>query len=424
MLTIVTAARLTSVYKFTLSLLVLLLLLPGLTSGAQDQHPASQEISAALPQPTGPYALGTEVLQVVDASRKDENDPGRPREMRVQIWFPAERSTGPEAPYLVDDKLLGAMKKSEYLDLPPELLDKWSSLRTHAVSGAQIVASPRTFPLIIFSPGFGVSRVNYTAMAEELASQGLIVLTVDHPYAGLTVFPDGRVLSFSPAGGAGGSDDALRIRVEGMARDALFILDLVLESNTKLGQLSTRADRKHITVAGHSLGGMMALEALRQDGRFSSAIDLDGSPVGKATLEGLSRPILVMLSQPDQAHRPPPEMKLARRKEWTDLIEKKHTPSILVTVANTTHMSFSDAAFIVSSERLAKSGAVIDAHRLLEIITRTILAFSGALAPADRVARVRETLHSYSEAEIETFNTETKRVQKAYPTRAHEKPGL
>jgi hypothetical protein len=44
--------------------------------------------------------------------------------------------------------------------LPPELLDKWSSLRTHAVSGAQMIASPKTLPLIIFSPGFGVSRVN------------------------------------------------------------------------------------------------------------------------------------------------------------------------------------------------------------------------------------------------------------------------
>jgi dienelactone hydrolase len=333
--------------------------------------------------------------------------------MRVQMWFPAVRSNGPKARYLVDDNLLGAMKKSEYLDLPPELLDKWSTLRTHAVFGAQMIASPKTLPLIIFSPGFGVSRVNYTAIAEELASHGLIVLTVDHPYAGLTVFPDGRVLSFSPAGG---DDDALRVRVEGMARDALFILDLVLESNTKLGQISTRVDRKHITVAGHSLGGMMALEALRQDGRFSSAIDLDGSPVGKATLEGLSRPILVMLNEPDPAHRPPPEMRLARHKEWTDLIEKKHTPSILVTVANTTHMSFSDAAFVVPSERLAKSGGVIDAHRLLEIITRTILVFTGPIAPAENGDRVRATLHSFPEAQIETFNMENKTSGKTSPS--------
>jgi len=398
--------------KVTLCSLLLLVLPLELASCPEQKHPIGQEFSPALPQPTGPFALGTQVFQIADASRRDPNDPGRPREMRVQIWFPAERSSAPQASYVIDDNLLSAMKKSEYLDLPPEMLDKWSNLRTHAVSRAQAVAKPTTFPLIIFSPGFGVSRVNYTAIVEELASHGLIVLTLDHPYAGLTVFPDGRVLSFSPAGGG---DDELRLRVEEMARDAIFILDSILQSKTELGQFSTRVDRKHITVTGHSLGGMMALEALRQDGRFSSAIDFDGSPVGKATLEGLSRPILVMLNQPDRAHRPPSEMKVARRKEWTDLIEKKQAPSILVTVANTTHMSFSDAAFVVPPERLAKIGAVIDAHRLLEIITRTVFAFTGPIAPAEKASQVRKTLRPYSEVEIETFNMEAERVRKTSP---------
>jgi dienelactone hydrolase len=396
--------------KFTLCWLLLLALPLELASSTHDKHRVSQEPSPALPQPTGPFALGTQVFQIVDASRRDPNDPSRPREMCVQIWFPAEHSKDSQAPYLVDNGLLGAMKKFEYLDLPPEVFDQWNNLRTHAHFHAQIVASPTTLPLILFSPGFGVSRVNYTALVEELASHGVIVLTVDHPYAGLTVFPDGRVLSFSPADGG---DDALRLRVEDMARDAVFILESVLQSNAGLGQFSTRVDRKHITVAGHSLGGMMALEALRQDGRFLSAIDFDGSPVGKATLEGLSRPILVMLNQPDHAHRPPPEMKAARRKEWTDLIEKKHTPSILVTVGNTTHMSFSDAAFVVPPERLAKSGGVIDAHRLLEIITRAVLAFTGPAVPTEKAPRVRNTLHAYSEAEVETFNMEAE--QKTSP---------
>jgi len=398
--------------KLILCVLFFLVLPLKLASWPGQEHPANQAVPTALPQPTGPFALGTQVFQIVDASRRDSNDPGRPREMRVQIWFPAKRSSASQAPYLIDGNLLSAMKKSEYLDLPPEILDSWSKLRTHAVSGAEVAARPTTFPLIIFSPGFGVSRVNYTAVVEELASHGLIVLTVDHPYAGLTVFPDGRVLSFSAAGG---DDETLRLRVEDMARDAIFILDSVLQSNTALGQFSTRVDRKHIIVAGHSLGGMMAVEAVRQDDRFSSAIDFDGSPVGKATVDGLSRPVLVMLNQPDQAHRPPPEMKAARRKEWTDLIEKKHTPSILVIVKNTTHMSFSDAPFVVTPERLAKSGAVIDAHRLLEIITRAVLAFAGPIVHSEKAAQVRKTLRTYSEADIETFNMEAERVQKTSP---------
>jgi hypothetical protein len=78
-------------------------------------------------------------------------------------------------------------------------------------------------------------------------------------------------------------------------------------------------------------------------------------------------------------------------------------------------MSFSDAPFVVPPERLAKSGAVIDAHRLLEIITRAVFAFAGPIAPSEKAAQVRKTLSTYSEADIETFNMEAERVQKASP---------
>ena len=321
--------------------------------------------------------------------------------MRLQVWYPAKTSTGSKAPYLVDDGLLRAMKESQYLDLPSDLLEQWGNLQTHATIGAPIVAKPGLFPLVIFSPGFGVSRVNYTAIAEQLASHGFIVITVDHPYAGLTVFPDGRVLLFSAEGG---SEDALRKRVEDMARDVYFILDALSDGRKALGTFAGRIDKKRIAAAGHSLGGMTALEALHQDRRLAVAVDLDGSPVGRVTLEGLEKPILVMLNQPDQEHRPPERMKLERHKEWSDLIEKKKTTTVLMTIINTTHMSFTDATFLVPPERLARSGAVIDGKRLLEIIARAMLAFTSPTATMERVIHTESAARAYSEVTVETFN--------------------
>jgi len=243
--------------------------------------------------------------------------------------------------------------------------------------------------------------VNYTAIAEQLASHGFIVITVDHPYAGLTVFPDGRVLLFSAEGG---SEDALRKRVEDMARDVYFILDALSDGRKALGTFAGRIDKKRIAAAGHSLGGMTALEALHQDRRLAVAVDLDGSPVGRVTLEGLEKPILVMLNQPDQEHRPPERMKLERHKEWSDLIEKKKTTTVLMTIINTTHMSFTDATFLVPPERLARSGAVIDGKRLLEIIARAMLAFTSPTATMERVIHTESAARAYSEVTVETFN--------------------
>ena len=52
-------------------------------------------------------------------------------------------------------------------------------------------------PIIIFSHGITGSRHIHTALAEELASHGYLVVGVDHPYdANLTIFPDGSIASY------------------------------------------------------------------------------------------------------------------------------------------------------------------------------------------------------------------------------------
>lgn len=51
------------------------------------------------------------------------------------------------------------------------------------------------FPTVLYSPGLGNSRLIYGARARSLASQGYVVVTVDHPYdAAVVEFPDGSVV--------------------------------------------------------------------------------------------------------------------------------------------------------------------------------------------------------------------------------------
>lgn len=55
-------------------------------------------------------------------------------------------------------------------------------------------AEPR-YPVVLFSPGFGVTRLMYSAGARALASKGYAVVTIDHPYdAPIVEFPDGDVI--------------------------------------------------------------------------------------------------------------------------------------------------------------------------------------------------------------------------------------
>jgi hypothetical protein len=51
------------------------------------------------------------------------------------------------------------------------------------------------FPLVLFSPGLGESRLLYSVTAKSIAAQGYIVATIDHPYdAEVVEFPDGSVI--------------------------------------------------------------------------------------------------------------------------------------------------------------------------------------------------------------------------------------
>jgi predicted dienelactone hydrolase len=55
--------------------------------------------------------------------------------------------------------------------------------------------SKKRFPLAIFSPGAGNSRLLYSNIARSFASFGNVVVLIDHPYdADIVEFPDGKTI--------------------------------------------------------------------------------------------------------------------------------------------------------------------------------------------------------------------------------------
>jgi predicted dienelactone hydrolase len=201
-----------------------------------------------------------------------------------------------------------------------------------------------------------MSRANYTAIIEDLASHGYIVAAIDHPYSGLTVLPDSRVLSFTPDPG-GPSPEAATRRVEAMAQHASFVIDALLDKKSNAGRFAGHIDPQRVGMLGHSIGGAASLEACRAHSRLKACADLDGDAWGRAESEGVGRPFLVLLNEPAESHRPPVAMREQRDKGWADLIAKKKSAAFVVKVGSTTHYSFSDLPFIVPEALMKKNGA-------------------------------------------------------------------
>ncbi|MFJ9692034.1 alpha/beta hydrolase family protein [Kitasatospora sp. NPDC101183] len=246
-----------------------------------------------LPRPTGPFAVGQEVLHLVDQDRTDPWVPSSgPRQLMVSMYYPAHAGTGTPAPYmtpgaaraLLDGKLPGN-------HIPTEAV---TGARTWSETGARPFGGH--YPLVVLSPGFTAPRTEITSLAEELTSHGYVVALVDHTYENTgTTFPDGRTLpcvvcdTFTdPA--AWKALDASR------ATDVSFVIDQLTDRPHPAWRYARLIDRDRIGMAGHSAGGAAIVPALLTDDRIRAGADLDGTLDYRVPDSGIGGKPVLMIS--------------------------------------------------------------------------------------------------------------------------------
>jgi hypothetical protein len=152
-----------------------------------------------LPQPTGKYKVGTQVVQLKDNNRnelftKNKNDK---RELVTQIWYPISNTNTQKTKYLFpqDKKIFNNYKEelSKGLKIPSFIFDYWKFIKTNSYEGVSISNNEKKYPLVIISHGFNVMKEFHSTQAENLASNGFIVIAIDHTFCSLiTTFPDSK----------------------------------------------------------------------------------------------------------------------------------------------------------------------------------------------------------------------------------------
>lgn len=255
-----------------------------------------------LPTPTGPYPVGRSIVEWTDRSRADPlaPRPDVPRELSIWLWYPAAPGPDPRpAPYMP-----GAWAEL-HLSGPARLGEtSFDDVRDHALANAPVAAG--RFPIVILEPGMGFAAPQYTTLAENLASQGYLVVGVTPTYsANLTVL-HGQMVPASPAGDPRAFDDAnlhsARAQATGdrlagiWAADARFAAARATALDTS-GRFAGHVDTTTTVYVGHSFGGAAALEACRLDQHCAGAVDLDGTQYGTVVHSGLTKPMMLIGSQ-------------------------------------------------------------------------------------------------------------------------------
>jgi hypothetical protein len=278
-----------------------------------------------LPEPTGPYAVGTQYSYWADADRPDEYtaEAGDLRKVSAQIWYPAELS-GDENPirYLSRE---AARVLSRDWGVPAFFLDHFSLVRTHAHLGAEVARAGAPFPVITYSTSGQMSP--HMTLFEELASHGYVVVCIGHPYWNPFVYGSGgEVIPFdgqhekyqawwAEADSASveeaksqvtlakttAAQERAFIRLNELrplavadlrvwAEDIGFVLDELEAMNQGAGTLAEALDLERVGVMGISKGGAAAGQFCATDERCKAGINLTGFMYGDIVNVGLEVP--------------------------------------------------------------------------------------------------------------------------------------
>lgn len=332
--------------------------------------------SAIIPKPSGPYGVSLRTMELTDSQRLDPFSPRtHVRNVMISAFYPGVSANQcstrfvdymPPATAAIEDQYYSQYGLPNGTFESPKL-----SLCKESVHMAGRI---QDFPIILFSPGLGNSRLLYSALAQYIASIGYLVVSIDHPYdANVVQYPDGTLIL-----GANISTKAqIELAVRTRAQDVSFILNQLSTVSTvrRLFPWIKGALKTHkVAMYGHSLGGATAAVAMLNDSRIIGGANLDGSFFGSILRHSLSRPFLLF------GHEGKNQSTDA---SWNAAWLQLHGWKIELMLHGAQHATFSDLPFlaqILGLDRMLPPEAElllgsIDGTRALDILSKYLIAF-------------------------------------------------
>jgi predicted dienelactone hydrolase len=342
--------------------------------------------------------VGSRWLAVVDSTRVEDfvGDTVVKRALLLRIWYPADTAARAVTPMLTPAQ---AQVVAKAMNLPAFAFRHLALTPTHTYADVALSTKEPSWPVILFSHGFGIGYESQnTVQMEELASHGYVVVSIAHPYeAGAVAFPGGPVIRMAPApfnDPATGqkllpfiatldttSDTTTLSRTTREMRaimqldramdrwmnDTRFVADLLAQwdSTAPLPGFAGRLRTDRLGIVGMSFGGATAASFCAVDSRCAAGINLDGLTFGAAVDTALPRPFLFATSG-------------GNRRMYDTEFHRATGPAWLINVAGANHLDWSDFGYV--SPLFVKLGVLggIPALRMREIMNTAVLGMMDA----------------------------------------------
>ena len=326
--------------------------------------------------------VGTVTIRLTDDTREEAYgpEPGGPRHLAMQIWYPAAPSESDRlAPWVDDLDAIGPLA-SEYLGFPSFFLSHLRYSETGSYSSAAVAEGE--FPVVVYSHGWAGLRSVAFDQAETLAAAGYIVVAVDHTYGALgTVLPDGEVAALDPNAlpdedrvSAERYAEASNLLVMTYAADLAFVFDeveAIARGRRDTGvDLAAHMQPGGVGVYAHSTGGGAGVVLCGADDRCQALLGFDPWLVPLTDDElavGMSQPFASINSEAWSEHANVP-----RLDTFYDIIER---PGARLCLAGTAHRDFTLLPQLSPLAPYVGLSGTLPGERTSEILNGALVAF-------------------------------------------------
>ncbi len=337
-----------------------------------------------LPPPTGRHRLGTTSMYLIDQARRDPWVPSQRRGLMIQLWYPASTVGGhPLAPYI---PAAAGRAYVQQFHLPDP---RWPVTAGHL--GAPVAQAAGGWPVVLYSPSLGGERSETTALVEDLASHGYVVVTIDHLHDSYVVeLPDGQLVTSAVPPFTKASEASQTIKEIGSrAADVSFILDQLAVINRggnpgherqPLPQgLRGSLDLGRTGMFGHSDGGSTTAHVMHADARITAGVNTDGTLWTPQARAGSGRPLLLFGRQ---------DLDPYEARTWAAFWKNQRGPKLEIKLRDSTHDTFTDfAALVPQVDRIL--------HRPRSAVVQGVGAINGDRAIAIQRTYIRAWFDTY-----------------------------
>lgn len=296
-----------------------------------------------LPQPSGKFSIGTRTYELKDENRREiyKDAENEKRRIKYQIWYPADEIEEYEKIKWIDKGIVLTKQLARSMNLPDFILQHTAKIDSNSYYKAPMSNSLENYPVVIISHGWKGFREIHTDFAEELASNGFIVISIDHTYGSQMVeFEDGEI-AYLNKNALPREDNPYkynynsRLLVTTYGEDVASVLDDLENLNNMDKNLKGKLDLEKVGLLGHSTGGGGDVYISLKDERIKALLGLDAwvHPIkSNISKSSLSTPSLFLSSE---------QWSTEPNYNVLNYLVNNSTNSILIQMNKTNHVDFS-----------------------------------------------------------------------------------